>query len=144
MGANYTQSRKALEKRDAQTEKTKTNQWGSLFSRHGHRVTSLLQILIELYLCLRLKYELIRSFLYLSDLFTSSQQLYDLCYKYFCTWFDEDDVMISLVSYGLCKPNILFRQRTKEYNELYIRLIERSLNTSFSFKYRTLMKNNPF
>ncbi|CAF4156881.1 unnamed protein product [Rotaria magnacalcarata] len=97
----------------------------SLFSRHGFRVTSLLQILIELYICLELKYELIRSFLYLSDLFTSSQQLYDLCYKYFCTWFDEDDVMISLVSYGLCKPNILFRQRTKEYNELYIRLIER-------------------
>ncbi|CAF4095333.1 unnamed protein product, partial [Rotaria sordida] len=52
-----------------------------LFSRHGLDLTSSLQILIELYvrwlttnsnnLCLQLKYELIRSFIYLSDLFTS-------------------------------------------------------------------------
>ncbi|CAF1360675.1 unnamed protein product [Rotaria sp. Silwood1] len=69
-----------------------------LFSRHGLDLTSSLQILIELYvrwlttntnnLCLQLKYELIRSFIYLSDLFTSSQQLsnlYDLCDDYFRT-----------------------------------------------------------
>ncbi|CAF3660224.1 unnamed protein product [Rotaria sp. Silwood1] len=110
-----------------------------LFSRHGLDLTSSLQILIELYvrwlttnsnnLCLQLKYELIRSFIYLSDLFTSSQQLsnlYDLCDEYFRTWFDEDDLMISLISYGLCKSGILLGQTTKEYNELYIRLIERN------------------
>ncbi|CAF1318201.1 unnamed protein product, partial [Rotaria sordida] len=110
-----------------------------LFSRHGLDLTSSLQILIELYvrwlttnsnnLCLQLKYELIRSFIYLSDLFTSSQQLsslYDLCDDYIRTWFDEDDLMISLISYGLCKSGILLGQTTKEYNELYIRLIERN------------------
>ncbi|CAF4685051.1 unnamed protein product, partial [Rotaria sp. Silwood2] len=110
-----------------------------LFSRHGLDLTSSLQILIELYvrwlttnsnnLCLQLKYELMRSFIYLSDLFTSSQQLsnlYDLCDDYFRTWFDEDDLMISLISYGLCKSGVLLGQTTKEYNELYIRLIERN------------------
>ncbi|CAF3886020.1 unnamed protein product [Rotaria sp. Silwood1] len=78
-----------------------------LFSRHGLDLTSSLQILIELYvrwlttntnnLCLQLKYELIRSFIYLSDLFTSSQQLsnlYDLCDDYFRTRFDKDNLMI--------------------------------------------------
>jgi len=103
-------------------------------------LNSSLQILIELYvrwltinpnnLCLQLKYELIRSFIYLSDLFTSSQQLtnlYDLCDEYIRTWFEEDDLMISLISYGLCKTGILLGQINKESNELYIRLIERSL-----------------
>ncbi|CAM2712576.1 unnamed protein product [Rotaria socialis] len=110
-----------------------------LFSRHGLDLTSSLQILIELYvswlttnpnsLCLQLKYELMRSFIYLSDLFTSSQQLsnlYDLCDEYFRTWFDEDDLMISLISYGLCKSGVLLGQTNKESNELYIRLIERN------------------
>ena len=111
-----------------------------LFSRHGLDLTSSLQILIELYvrwlttnpnnLCLQLKYELIRSFIYLSDLFTSSQQLtslYDLCDDYSRTWFDEDDLIMSLVSYGLCKSGILLGQITKDSNELYQRLIERNL-----------------
>jgi huntingtin len=110
-----------------------------LFSHHGLDLTSSLQILIELYvrwltnnsnnLCLQLKYELIRSFIYLSDLFTSSQQLtnlYDLCDEYLRTWFDEDDLMVSLISYGLCKSGILLGQTTKDSNEFYIRLIERS------------------
>ncbi|CAF4947593.1 unnamed protein product [Rotaria sp. Silwood1] len=51
------------------------------------------------------------SFIYLSDLFPSSQHLsnlYDLCDEYFRTWFDKDDLMISLI----------------KYNELYIHLIE--------------------
>ncbi|CAF0883289.1 unnamed protein product [Rotaria sp. Silwood1] len=67
------------------------------------------------------------SFIYLSDLFPSSQHLsnlYDLCDEYFRTWFDKDDLMISLISYNLCKSGILFEQATKEYNELYIHLIE--------------------
>jgi huntingtin len=111
-----------------------------LFSRHGLDLTSSLQILIELYvrwlttnpnnLCLQLKYELIRSFIYLSDLFTSSQQLtslYDLCDEYFRTWFDEDDLIMSLISYGLCKSGILLGHTSKESNEFYQRLIERNL-----------------
>ncbi|CAF0768203.1 unnamed protein product [Rotaria sp. Silwood1] len=43
------------------------------------------------------------SFIYLSDLFPSSQHLsnlYDLCDEYFRTWFDKDDLMISLISYN--------------------------------------------
>ncbi|CAF1416697.1 unnamed protein product [Rotaria sp. Silwood1] len=32
--------------------------------------------------------------------------------------------MISLISYNLCKSNILLGQTTKEYNSLYIHLIE--------------------
>jgi len=99
-----------------------------------------LRILIEIYvrwltnnsnnLCLQLKYELIRSFIYLSDLFTSPQQLtslYDLCDEYYRTWIDEDDLMISLISYGLCKAGILLGQTTKDSNEFYVRLIERNL-----------------
>ncbi|CAF1277551.1 unnamed protein product [Adineta ricciae] len=110
-----------------------------LFSRQGLDLTSSLQILIEIYvrwlttnssnLCLQLKYELIRSFIYLSDLFTSSQQLtnlYDICEEYYRTWIEEDDLMMSLVSYGLCKSGILLGQTTKDANELYLRLIERS------------------
>ncbi|CAF1327780.1 unnamed protein product [Rotaria sp. Silwood1] len=64
------------------------------------------------------------SFIYLSDLFPSSQHLSNLYDEYFCTWFDEDDLIISLISYNLCKSSILLEQRTKEYNELYLRLIE--------------------
>ncbi|CAF2408656.1 unnamed protein product [Rotaria sp. Silwood2] len=60
-----------------------------LFSRHDLDLTFSVQILIELYVrC---------SFIYLSDLFTSSQQLsnsYDLSDDYFRTWFDKDDLMI--------------------------------------------------
>lgn len=110
-----------------------------LFSRDGLDLTSALQILIELYdrwltqnsnsLCLQLKYELIRSFIYLSDLFTSSQQLsnlYYLCDEYVRNWFDEDDLMISLVNYGLCKSGLLLGQLNKDSIELYIRLIERN------------------
>ncbi|CAF1465667.1 unnamed protein product [Rotaria sp. Silwood1] len=66
------------------------------------------------------------SFIYLSDLFPSSQHLSNLYDEYFCTWFDEDGVIISLISYNLCKSSILLEQRTKEYNELYIHLIERN------------------
>ncbi|CAF5028060.1 unnamed protein product, partial [Rotaria sp. Silwood1] len=62
----------------------------------------------------------------LSDLFTLSQHLSNLYDEYFCTWFDEDDLMISLISYNLCKSSILLEQRTKEYNELYINLMERN------------------
>ncbi|CAF0974514.1 unnamed protein product [Rotaria sp. Silwood1] len=47
------------------------------------------------------------SFIYLSDLFPSSPHLSNLYDEYFCT----------------C---ILLEQRTKEYNELYLRLIERN------------------
>lgn len=110
-----------------------------LFSLHGLDLNSSLQILIELYvrwlttdpnnLCLQLKYELIRSFIYLSDLFTSSQQLtnlYDLCDEYIRTWFEEDDLIISLISYSLCKSGILLGQINKESNDLYIRSIERN------------------
>ncbi|CAF2935566.1 unnamed protein product [Rotaria sp. Silwood2] len=110
-----------------------------LLSRHGLNLTSSLQILIELYIrwltknsnnfCIQLKKKLVGSFIYLSDLFPSSQQLsnlYDLCDEYFHTWFDKDDLMISLISYSLCKSDILFGQATKEYNELYIHLIERN------------------
>ncbi|CAF5034393.1 unnamed protein product [Rotaria sp. Silwood1] len=64
------------------------------------------------------------SIIYLSDLFTSSQHLSNLYDEYFCTWFDEDDLTIFLISYNLCKPGILLGQTTKEHNELYIRLIE--------------------
>ncbi|CAF3748622.1 unnamed protein product [Rotaria sp. Silwood1] len=67
------------------------------------------------------------SFIYLSDLFPLSQllsNLYDLCDEYFRTCFDEDDLMISLISYNLCKFDILLEQTIKEYNKLYIRLIE--------------------
>ncbi|CAF5086538.1 unnamed protein product, partial [Rotaria sp. Silwood1] len=69
------------------------------------------------------------SFLYVSDSFPSSQHLsnlYDLCDEYFRTWFDEDDLMISFISYNLCKSSILIGQTTNEYNELYIHLIERN------------------
>ncbi|CAF1438044.1 unnamed protein product [Rotaria sp. Silwood1] len=38
----------------------------------------------------------------------------------------QNDLIISLISYNLCKSNILLEQRTKEYNELYINLIERN------------------
>ncbi|CAF1445230.1 unnamed protein product [Rotaria sp. Silwood1] len=34
--------------------------------------------------------------------------------------------MITLISYNLCKSSILLGQTTKEYNELYLRLIERN------------------
>ncbi|CAF1518192.1 unnamed protein product [Rotaria sp. Silwood1] len=111
----------------------------SLFSRHGLNLTSSLQILIELHVrwltkksnnfCIQLKKKLVGSFIYLSDLFPSSQQLsniYDLCGEYFHTWFDKNDLMISLISYNLCKSDILFGQTTKEYNELYIHLIEQN------------------
>ncbi|CAF5142085.1 unnamed protein product [Rotaria sp. Silwood1] len=37
-----------------------------------------------------------------------------------------NDLMTSLISYNLCKSSILLEQRTKEYNELYLRLIERN------------------
>ncbi|CAF1432458.1 unnamed protein product [Rotaria sp. Silwood1] len=66
------------------------------------------------------------SIIYLSDLFTSSQHLSNLYDEYFCTWFDEDDLIISLISYNLCKSSILLEHTTKEYNELYIHLIERN------------------
>ncbi|CAF3389200.1 unnamed protein product [Rotaria sp. Silwood1] len=38
----------------------------------------------------------------------------------------QNDLIISLISYNLCKSSILLEQRTKEYNELYINLIERN------------------
>ncbi|CAF1439421.1 unnamed protein product [Rotaria sp. Silwood1] len=38
----------------------------------------------------------------------------------------QNDLMTSLISYNLCKSSILLEQRTKEYNELYLRLIERN------------------
>ncbi|CAF5115464.1 unnamed protein product, partial [Rotaria sp. Silwood1] len=76
-------------------------------------------------LFIQLKYELISSFMYLSYLFISSAQVLNLYDEYFCTWFDEDDLMISLIIYGSRKSDILLGQTTKEYNELYTRLIER-------------------
>lgn len=79
--------------------------------------------------CLQLKYELIRSFVYLSDLFTSTQQLtnlYEICDDYLRSWPDEDDLMITLISHGLCKSGILLGHTNKEANELYQRLIERN------------------
>ncbi|CAF0803163.1 unnamed protein product [Rotaria sp. Silwood1] len=88
-----------------------------LFSLHGLDLTSSLQILIEL----NVRY----SFMYLSYLFISSAQVLNLYDEYFCTWFDEDDLMISLIIYGSRKSDILLGQTTKEYNELYTRLIER-------------------
>ena len=109
-------------------------------SRHGLDLNSPLQILIEIYIrwlktnpnnvCLQLRYELFRSFIYLSDFFTSAQQLIilnELCQEYLTTWIDEDDLMISLISYGLCKTGILLGQTKKDTNELYIRLVERNL-----------------
>ena len=108
-------------------------------SRHDLDINSPLQILIEIYvnwlttnrnpLCLQLKFELIRSFIYLSDLFTSLEQLtnlYKQCNEHFRTWFEEDDLFMSLVSYGLCKSGILLEPMNKESNEIYSRLIERS------------------
>ena len=77
-----------------------------------------------------MKYELLRSFVYLSDLFTSSQQLtylYDICDSYLRAWFEEDDLIMSLISYGLCKTGTLLGQTGKDSNEFYVRLIERSL-----------------
>ncbi|CAF1335124.1 unnamed protein product [Rotaria sp. Silwood1] len=38
----------------------------------------------------------------------------------------QNDLMISLISYNLCKSSILLEPRTKEYNDLYINLIERN------------------
>ncbi|CAF1058000.1 unnamed protein product [Rotaria sordida] len=87
-----------------------------LFSLHGLDLTSSLQILIEL----NVRY----SFMYLSYLFISSAQVLNLYDEYFCTWFDEDDLMISLIIYGSRKSDILLGQTMKEYNELYTRLIE--------------------
>ena len=110
-----------------------------LFSRDGLDLTSALQFLIELYAnwltnhsnnsCLQIKYELIRSFIYLSDLFTSSQQLstlYELFNEYLRTWIDDDDILMPFINYGLCKSSILLGQNTKESYEFYLRLIERS------------------
>ncbi|CAF3663596.1 unnamed protein product [Rotaria sp. Silwood1] len=91
-----------------------------LFSLHGLDLTSSLQILIEL----NVRY----SFMYLSYLFISSAQVLNLYDEYFCTWFDEDDLMISLIIYGSRKSDILLGQTTKEYNELYTRLIELRIN----------------
>ncbi|CAF3714652.1 unnamed protein product [Rotaria sp. Silwood1] len=54
--------------------------------------------------------------LYIYLIYFHQSYLYDLC--------DEDDVMILLISYNLCKSSILLGQTTTEYNELYIRLIE--------------------
>lgn len=123
--------------------------FGRLFSQYGLALNSSLQILIELYvrwlttdvngLCLQLRYELIRSFIYLSDLFTSAQQLTNLsqfCEEYLRKWPEEDDLITSLISYGLCKSGILLGQLNKESNELYQRSIERN------FKF--LSKNNAY
>ncbi|CAF4595119.1 unnamed protein product [Rotaria sp. Silwood2] len=62
--------------------------------------------------------------LYIYLIYFHQSNLYNLCDKYFRTWFDEDDLIISLISYNLCKSGILLGQTTAEYNELYIRLIE--------------------
>ncbi|CAF4832655.1 unnamed protein product [Rotaria sp. Silwood2] len=71
-------------------------------------LTSSLKILIELYVC---------SFIYLPDLFPSSQHLsnlYDLCDEYFLRWFDKDDLMVLLISYNLCKSDILLGQKQQK------------------------------
>jgi hypothetical protein len=76
-----------------------------------------------------MKYELMRSFVYLCDLFTSTQQLTnlnDMCDYYLRNWFEEDDLMISLMSYGLCKSGILLGHTSKETIDVYVRLIERN------------------
>ncbi|CAF1448125.1 unnamed protein product [Rotaria sp. Silwood1] len=43
--------------------------------------------------------------------------------------------MISLISYNLCKSSILLGQRTKEYNELYLRLIEHNFKLTKTHAY---------
>ena len=62
-------------------------------------------------------------------MFTSNQQLsdlYDLCDDYVRNWFDEDDLLMPLITYGFCKSGILLGQFNKDVNELYLRLIERN------------------
>ncbi|CAF4456528.1 unnamed protein product, partial [Rotaria sp. Silwood2] len=57
------------------------------------------------------------SFIYLPDLFPSSQHLsnlYDLCDEYFLRWFDKDDLMVLLISYNLCKSDILLGQKQQK------------------------------
>ncbi|CAF5088978.1 unnamed protein product, partial [Rotaria sp. Silwood1] len=75
----------------------------SLFSSHGLDLTSSLQILIELYI-----------HLYILRIYFHQLYLYDLF----------DELIILLISYNLCKSGILLQQTTKQYNQLYIRLIE--------------------
>ncbi|CAF4743699.1 unnamed protein product [Rotaria sp. Silwood1] len=42
-------------------------------------------------------------------------------------YFDEDDLIMSLINYGLCKSDMLLVQTIKESNEFYQHLIERCL-----------------
>ncbi|CAF2853501.1 unnamed protein product [Rotaria sp. Silwood2] len=62
--------------------------------------------------------------LYIYLIYFHQSNLYDLCDDYFRTWFNKNDLIISLISYNLCKSSILLGQTTKEYNQLYIHLIE--------------------
>ncbi|CAF2383135.1 unnamed protein product [Rotaria sp. Silwood2] len=74
-----------------------------LFSRHDLNLTLSLQILIEIY---------DRSFIYIYLIYFHQSNLYDLCDEYFRTWFDEDYLMISLISYNVCKSGTLLGQAT--------------------------------
>ncbi|CAF0772812.1 unnamed protein product [Didymodactylos carnosus] len=123
-----------------------------LFSRNGLDLNSSLQILLEIYMrwmrtdnvsllssdtCLQLRFEIIRSFVQLSDLFTSVQQLsnlFDLCDELIKPniWVDEDELVMMYVCYGLCKSGALLGQTLKDTNELYIRLIERCFKSFYT------------
>ncbi|CAF3853578.1 unnamed protein product, partial [Rotaria sp. Silwood1] len=52
--------------------------------------------------------------LYILRIYFHQLYLYDLF----------DELIILLISYNLCKSGILLQQTTKQYNQLYIRLIE--------------------
>ncbi|CAF0980896.1 unnamed protein product, partial [Didymodactylos carnosus] len=115
-------------------------------------LNSALQILLELYIrwmkpdnlsllssdtCLQLRFEIIRSIVLLSDLFTSIQQvskLFDLCDELIKSniWLDEDELVMMYVCYGFCKSGALLGQTLKDTNELYIRLIERCFKLSYT------------
>ncbi|CAF2597686.1 unnamed protein product [Rotaria sp. Silwood2] len=52
--------------------------------------------------------------LYIYLIYFYQAYLYDLCDDYFCTWFNKNDLITSLISYYLCKSGILLGQTTKE------------------------------
>ncbi|CAF4633392.1 unnamed protein product, partial [Rotaria sp. Silwood2] len=44
--------------------------------------------------------------LYIYLIYFHQAYLYDLCDDYFCTWFNKNDLIISLISYNLCKSEL--------------------------------------
>ncbi|CAF3198018.1 unnamed protein product [Rotaria sp. Silwood2] len=81
-------------------------------------------LLVHIGLLDRLMNKMVHLYIYL--IYFHQSYLYDLCDDYFCTWFNKNDLIISLISYNLCKSDMLLGQTTKEYNQLYIYLIERN------------------